>query len=335
MNPSVPLPDKKTGIHYALAPSGLELPVIDLGNPAFQVDDEALEAAARPERLRPPSFIRGLLMKPMLKRSRLAASIVGARGGALGGMATYLLKLGPDMLVGEYDNPADRMVASSLPCLSARKRLERAAWLECQAAEAALSARGLGARLILINLAGGPSSDSLNALILLRRRSPGLLEGVPIRLLVLDRDEEGPEFALRSLAALKAEGGPLAGLDAEASRSGWDWDDDGSLAEALGTLDAGRDAVVLSSEGGLFEYASDGRIAAALGVARRLTPPDAAFVGTVSAASGAAGAVNSAMGTAARVRSFDSFVELARRSGWEPAARLDCPLSVVFSLRPA
>ncbi|MDD1762940.1 MAG: hypothetical protein LUQ59_11980, partial [Methanothrix sp.] len=94
----VPELKKKPGVTYAVAPSGLELPVIDTGHPAFHVDDSALVAASRPERMRPPSFIGGLVMKPMLRRSRLAAAIMGARGGYLGGMTTYLLKLGPDNL---------------------------------------------------------------------------------------------------------------------------------------------------------------------------------------------------------------------------------------------
>jgi hypothetical protein len=78
---------------------------------------------------------------------------------------------------------------------------------------AAELAKAVAAPLHLINIAGGPAIDSLNALILLNKREASLLRR-PIVIHVLDLDDAGPFFGNNALTALKADSGPLAGLDA-------------------------------------------------------------------------------------------------------------------------
>ena len=80
---SVTEPNKRPGVCYAFAPNGVELPVIDVGNPAFHVDPAALAAATRPGAMKKPSRIQTMLMKPMLRGSLLARAISGA-GAARG-----------------------------------------------------------------------------------------------------------------------------------------------------------------------------------------------------------------------------------------------------------
>ena len=335
---SVTEPNKRPSVRYAFAPNGVELPVIDVGHPAFRVDPAALAAATRPGAMKKPSRIQTMLMKPMLRGSLLARAISGAGGGYAGGLGTYMLKLGPDNLGDGWAKKIDRAIASSLPCLSARMRLEATARLEADALIAMLAARGTGARIHVLNIAGGPSSDTVNAIMMARRREPGLIEGADIRVEVLDLDDDGPEFGARSLAALMADGGPLAGLRVVMERRAYDWNDSPALAERLRSVmdnDAGDPGIMLASEGGLFEYASDEAIRATLEAVRAFAPRDAAVVGTVSKAMGPARSVNEATGTAARLRGLDAFLDVARSAGWEASAALDCPLSHCLALRMA
>src|SRR5690242_9011652 len=48
--------------------------------------------------------------------------------------------------------------------------------------------------LRLVNVAGGPALDSVNALLVLRRAHPGALAARPIAIDVLDSDADGPAF---------------------------------------------------------------------------------------------------------------------------------------------
>ncbi len=334
----VPEKRKKEGIRYALSPDGIELPVIDLGHSAFRIEVSEEELAGRMSeavrdieaRRRAPPLVSKIMLKLLLRGSLLAKAVSGARGGYVSGMGTYLLKLGPENLGGGYAKRIDRAIASSLPCLSARLRLAAVAEL------LALSLRrplieSPGAELILVALAGGPAVDCLNALLAVRREGSGVLEGRRIRILVLDRDTDGPAFGGRALAALTAGEGPLSGLDVALESRAYDWDEASTLPAALGGAGA---IVALSSEGGLFEYGSDEAISANLRAIRRLAPGAVAFVGTMSKAEGEAGLVNRASGAALRFRSLGELASLAEAAGWAMGERRGCPLAEVFALRP-
>jgi hypothetical protein len=332
---------KRPGLSYVFTEGGLELPVIDLGHPAFALSptDAELELLVgrtvrdieRREKM--PPLPQKLMLRLLLRGSLLAGIVGGARGGYVSGMGTYLLKLGPDMLGLGYAKKIDRAIAASLPCLSARLRLRDTARLLAEALRESLVRKKMGT-LRLFNLAGGPASDSLNALISLRRQTPGSLEGRKIEIAILDVDEEGPAFGARSADALLVEGAPLAGLDLKMRRLPYDWNNSVELAAMLSDIDAERDVVAISSEGGLFEYASDEVMAANLRAFASSVPEDAIFVGSISKAEGSAGRINRASGAAVRPRSLQEFGGVAAKGLWRIERTAENPLGLCLALRP-
>ena len=75
-----------------------------------------------------------------------------------------------------YARPIDRRIAAALPVMAVRLRLADMATLLAEALAPTLEARPRHP-LRLVNIAGGPAMDSLNALIVLRRDRPGVLDG--------------------------------------------------------------------------------------------------------------------------------------------------------------
>src|ERR1700712_1971166 len=117
-------PDHRAGVCYAMTQDGVELPVIDVTHPAFQVKASEAELERLFERLvrahksgrKVPAVVQKLLFRPFLRRSVLALGLEGATGTYLAGLSTYLFKLGPDNL---WSGAAriDRKIAASLPAL--------------------------------------------------------------------------------------------------------------------------------------------------------------------------------------------------------------------------
>lgn len=262
---------RRPGVCYARTAQNLEVPVIDVSNPAFAVADDAQSV----ERLRQtssgmmrrnarvPRFLLRFLIRSAAKRSFLAhAMLGGGKGTFLPGMNTYLMKLGPDNLVPPFDTPADRRFAAYPGIQGIRIRLQQTASLVAQALQPVLSRQPV-APLHLLNIGGGSAIDSLNALILLRREAAPLLQrNVVIH--VLDPDTNGPLFASRALAALIAEDGPLSGVDARVVHTTYNWDTPAQLQQLVNSLVADGAVVAASSEGALFEYASDASVVANL-----------------------------------------------------------------------
>jgi hypothetical protein len=81
---------------------------------------------------------------------------------------------------------------------------------------------------------------------------------------VLDPDTNGPSFGANALAALRAEGAALAGLDVRLSHQAYNWNEVEPLRELIGKLIAAGSIVAASSEGALFEYGSDAAVVANL-----------------------------------------------------------------------
>jgi len=258
-------------VRYALTAQNLEIPVIDISNPAFAVADDPqsieslrqISAALMRRNARIPRFVIRFLIRSAAKRSFLARAMLGVgRSPFLPGMNTYLMKLGPDNLVPPFDAPADRRFAAYPGIQGVRIRLQQTATLLAQGLEPTLSRRP-GAALHLLNIGGGSAIDSLNALILLRRTAAPLLQrNVVIN--ILDPDTNGPLFAARALAALAAADGPLSGVDARLLHTVYNWDNPAPLQQLVKDLVAGGTVVAASSEGALFEYASDDSVVANL-----------------------------------------------------------------------
>src|SRR4029078_816641 len=110
----------------------------------------------------------------------------------LDGVTTYVMKLGADNLVPPFDSPADRRFAASPHIALLRLRTQQTAGLIAGAIAEDPAFAG-GSPLHFINVAGGPALDSINALIILKRMRPHLLQR-PIVIHVLDRSKDGAFF---------------------------------------------------------------------------------------------------------------------------------------------
>lgn len=261
---------KKPNVYYAEA-NGIELPIVDVTNPEFALSIGAAEQRAIVEayarRQRPlrfvPRWLRRKLFERLTHRSVLARALRSADDQYLSGLNTYLFKLGPDNLDAVTTEPIDRQFAQAPPLVSIRLRLQDVAQLLAEFVAPEL-ARAPSQPLYLLNIAGGPTMDSLNALILLHRSHPQQVRGRRIVIQVLDLDTAGPAFGARALAALSVPGGPLHGLQIEFRHRFYNWSQPEALAPVLDELRAENALWAASSEGGLFDYGSDADVVANL-----------------------------------------------------------------------
>ncbi len=176
--------NKIPGVHYALTNDGIELPIVDVTHPAFALTVTDTEQRALVEKFLHekgpfaslPMFLRNWLQRFFLRGSMLANGIRQAQGTFMTGMHTYLLKLGPTMLGSAYAKPIDRRIAASLPVFAVRLHLQDVAQLMAEALLPVLI-KEPARPLQFLNIAGGPAIDSLNTLILLSKKQPGILAG--------------------------------------------------------------------------------------------------------------------------------------------------------------
>jgi hypothetical protein len=302
----------RAGVLYAKTEEGVELAVVDVTHPAFAVtatdaklasmaEQYVREAAKRQEI---PAAVREALRSSMLGRGLMAAA-----GGFLDGMSTYMLKLGPENL-GERATPIDQRIAASFPAFAARIRLADMARLLADGL-AVNGAVESGRKILLVNIGGGATSDSWNALIVLnfrlratpRSRKAKSLGGRRIVIAVMDLDDKGP-------------GAPLEDLGIEARHFHYEWSKADRLRKLLKELHASKAACGISSEGGLFEYGSDEEIVANLEALHSGTAEDAFVVGSVTREGGPARASLIANGVSTRPRTMEGFRRLAGRADW-------------------
>lgn len=312
---------------YARTGDGLNVPIVDVTNPAFRLDpsDQELaaltgqflgEAQARQDV--PPQLLAAL------QRSVLGRALMAARGTFLSGMHTYLMKLGPDSLW-EGAGEIDRRIAASFPAYTNRLRVQDMARLLADGILAASPAAGRA--LCLVNIAGGPAADSWNALLVVRAERRELLDGRRIVIAVLDPDGDGPRFGAAAVARLREPAGPLAGLDLAFHHQPLPWSDAAAAGTELAALGA-RDAFcAASSEGGLFEYGSDEEIVDALRALAAGTAADAVLAGSVTREGEATRASHRGAEVAVRPRTLGSFRSLVAEAGWHLERTIERPLS--------
>jgi hypothetical protein len=281
---------------------------------------------------RMPPFIMRFMLRRAAKQSKLMNALFG-EGDApfLDGISTYVMKLGAGNLPPPFDSPMDRRMASSAHLTLLRLRTQRVAHLLTDALAPALAA-ARAAPLALVDIAGGPAIDAMNALILLRQRDAALLAR-PVAIHVLDGDEAGPFFGNNALAALMRDGAPLAGLDIAFHSHRYDWNDTAPLAALLRALNASGAVIAASSEGGLFEYGSDDAIVANLEGLR------AGQVGIVAGSVTSSDERRRRLTTPTRFkvipRGLEGFAPLAGRAGFRIARAESAELSHVVLLEPA
>lgn len=342
MNIKIPEKNKKAGVCYAVADDGIELPVIDITHPAFAFDMSEAELSALIDQMvlsvQRATQTPAAVMQALAQQSILLRGMAESAGTYTTGMMTYLHKLGPDNLGEGYASPLDRQWAASLTPVTFRWRMRDVARLLADGLAPALAARPDGP-VHLLNIGGGPAPDSLNALILLRKEQPELLAGRRIGIHVLDLDQEGPHFGGRALAAL-IEDGPLHGLAVTFEHVPYDWADPTVLREVMDRI-ALREAVAVgSSEGGLFEFASDEEIVANLQALREGTPADFVMVGPVvrdaSTLDPRLKQMEHVPGRPAiRFIGLEAFGRLVRSAGWLIERSLDGPMHQAVSLQKA
>jgi hypothetical protein len=329
--------NKKAGVCYAVTDDGLELPIIDVTHPAFEVSlseselkallQQFLQEVKGPEKT--PAFLRQLLFSFMRKRSVIMRGLMGATGTFMSGMNTYLMKLGPDNLNKRFFSSIDHRIAASPAGLYMRLRLQDMAHLLADALFPPLGARQ-EATLHLLNIGGGSAIDSLNALILIRKRYPELLVGRQIFIYSLDQDSDGPNFGSRALASLRAEGAPLHGLEISFQHTSYNWSNPAELRTLVESFDNGPSVMAVSSEGALFEYGSDEDITGNLQALGEVTLANAVVAGSVTRADDLGRMLNGAgLGSQAAIqfRGLEAFTALAVRSGWIVTKVIDRPLS--------
>ncbi len=336
MQPKFPEKDKKKNICYAITDDGLELPVIDVTNPVFEVSlkeselntqlQQFIQDAKGPERI--PPFLRGLLFSFMRRCSVIIRGLMGANGTFMSGMNTYMLKLGPDNLNKSFFSDIDRMIAGSSAGLFMRLRLQDIVHLLTEALIPILDSRP-NATLRLLNIGGGPTIDSLNVLIVIRKQRPDLLAERKIFIHSLDLDAFGPNFGGRTLTSLQAESSPLHGLDIDFTHINYNWSNADVMRGYIKSFD-GENIFAASSEGALFEYGSDDDIAGNLQALFDITPADTIVAGSVTRADELGLKLNGrglSSRAALQLRGLEAFTVLALRAGWKIAKSIDRPLS--------
>jgi hypothetical protein len=214
---------------------------------------EALSKSERQRRLF-PKFLMRWMLKSAAKKSRLVRALFSTEATFLDGITTYVMKLGAENLAPPYDTPVDRRFAASPHVTYLRLRTQQMAELVADGLIPHLVSNDRP--LAIINIAGGPAVDTINALILLARRKPSLPKR-KIAIHVLDQDDAGAFFGRNALAAMQADGRPLAGCDITFDHRSYDWNDTAPLSTLIAELAAGNSVIAASSEGGLFEYGSD------------------------------------------------------------------------------
>jgi hypothetical protein len=269
-----------------------------------------------------------LALRVFARRSRLLAGLQAANTGFLSGIPTYVLKLGPANLVPPYDGRIDREVVKSPLVAGMRIRLHQVAGLLADALAPRLAADP-AAPLHLVEIAGGPSADALNALILLN--AGGLLGQRAVRITIYDIDSDGPAFAAAMLAALQA--GPLAGRDIAIAHVPGNWSDTAALARLLADIPPAA-ILAATSEGGLFEYGSDTDISGCL---EALAPRVPIVTGSVTRNDRLNQLIRRHSGARVVMRGLERFAAIVAPTGYAIARSRPSPLSdqVLLTRAPA
>jgi hypothetical protein len=328
----------KRAVVFATTADDLRLPIIDVTHPAFAVPDDPASLVARRDAFlawdrrnrRMPGIITRLLTRLAARRSLLLRKILASDNEYLDSITTYMLKLGADHLPPGFDGRMDRKVAAAPHMALVRLRMQQIARLLAEALLAPL-ADAPDTPLHLVNIAGGPALDSINALIMLARTHATLIHR-PIAIHVFDAQQDGPAFGARALLALTAPGGPLHGLEVQFQHHAYDWNDTAPLARLLAGFAARGAIIAASSEGGLFEYGTDDAIVGNLTALARAGVPIVA--GSVTSSS----EVRKRMIAQTRFRLFarglEGFAPLAERSGYAIAESRTAVMSEQVLLRP-
>jgi hypothetical protein len=136
-----------------------------------------------------------------------------------------------------------------------------------------------GKELCFINIGGGAASDNINAVILILEENQSLLNERKIEINLLEVDSDSPDFAKSCIEALKASEGHFHNLDITLKHIKYNW---ANTEELVNILSAKKDSIMMcTSEGGLFEYGSDGEIISNLNSIYDNSPDDTRISATL------------------------------------------------------
>ena len=256
--------NKITGISYAFTENEIELPVLDISHPLFlrSIDEGKLdkmlneikqEGEERAERFNKiPAFIKNY----MAKRSYIMAGFMlkDSEDTFLSGMSTLMMKFGPGLIGRGRGKLFDRLGSKAFGAILLRMRVKDICKLQADIIESQLM-KEKNRNLCFINIAGGAACDSINSLITVIKKDPSLLKDREIEINVFDIDKFGPSFAKNCVESLKSSGNYFSGLNISFNHIFYNWNETTELRTFL--LQRKEWFIIASSEGGLFEYASD------------------------------------------------------------------------------
>lgn len=336
---------KIPGVFYAFTYNGIELPVLDTTNPLFieSINEEKLnkmikeikeKGAKRAECFdKMPSFIKNFLAR----RSYIMAGFLlkDTDDDFLSGMSTMLMKLGPGFIGRGKKKLLDRLGSQSIGAVTLRMRIRDMCALQTDILRSQL-AKDRYKNLCIINIAGGTAIDSINTLIHLYKINPSFLLDRIIEINVLDVDAFGPIFAKNCVESLKTFGGYFHNLNVSLRHIVYHWKNTVSMAELL--KDREDWLKICSSEGGLFEYASDEEIIENLNTIYQCTKGDLKIVGSVIREENNVdpGILASLKITKikARLLGLDGLKKIIDKTNWKLCDLIqDNPRYLVFSLR--
>jgi len=339
MSSQINVINRIAGVNYALTNDGIEMPIVNILHPSFALDPstsevECLRAQYLHESeswLRKPRLLRRMLFGVALRKSRILQGLKDGDGSYLSGMNTYLMKLGPEHMDRSFALSFDAKVAKGIPSTNVRLRLRNMAHLIADELLPLLMNNPVRP-VLLLNIGGGTAMDSLNALILIMRKSPGVLTGRKIRIQVFDGDARGAGFGARALDALMAPEAPLFGIDASLDYFPYNWSQPEMLAPFLEKTQ--ETISCCSSEGALLEYGTDKEIYSHLDLMKRYTQSSFSFI-----ASASLDLVHKDMRDEAPIQlnnryyTRESIAELVVSSGWNIARILEAPTTQCFCIR--
>jgi len=336
---------KLQGLSYALMANGIELPVLDVTHPLWlsSVDEKKLagylKEAEKEGEKRAESFnkIPAFIKRFFIKHSFIMADLLSEKkdDSFLSGLSTLLLKMGPDIIPGGRKWFFDRLSSKGIGGMVLRMRLKEVAGCQAEMLIPELK-NSPGKDLCFINIAGGTSCDSVNALLLILKKDPDLLINRKIEINVLDIDSAGPDFAERCIKALKTGNGKFAGLDIAFRYIHYSWEHTADLIKLLG--ERINWLKVCSSEGGLFEYCEDEIIIRNLLALQENSSADMIVTGSVmrdiKTIDAGATAAMKITAIKARMLGRDGLENVLRRTKWKLNSIVETnPRYMVFSLK--
>jgi hypothetical protein len=279
--------NKIAGLSYAFTENGIELPVLDITHPLFikSINEEYLGKMLKKieekgeERAESFNKIPGFIKDYLARHSYIMAGFMlkETEDTFLSGISTLMMKYGPGIIGKGRGKFFDRLGSKALGAILLRMRVRDICQLEKNVLEAQLKANR-SKKLCFINIAGGAACDSINTLILIYKIDHSLLKGREIEINVFDIDRFGPFFAANCIESLKSDGNYFSELNISLKYINYNWNKPSVLREFLSTK---RDCLTFaSSEGGLFEYASDEEIIRNLNVLSENCPENTKTVGS-------------------------------------------------------